>query len=79
MKMRFYELEIDLQNRMNKANYKNSSEIKNIINNALKESKNLSEFKELLAIKLKELTEYTEQLICDVYDYKIQDEIKHQM
>jgi len=77
--MRFYELEIDLQNRMNKANYKNSSEIKNIINNALKESKNLSEFKELLAIKLKELTEYTEQLICDVYDYKIQDEIKHQM
>jgi hypothetical protein len=43
--MRFYELEIDLQSKMKNANYKESKEIKNIVNRALLTANNNIEFK----------------------------------
>jgi hypothetical protein len=64
--MRFCELPIGLQKTMQKAEYKESAEIKYIVNRSLEIAGNLNEFKVELNDRIKSLREYLEFLESDV-------------
>jgi hypothetical protein len=63
--MRFSELPIGLQKTMQKAEYKNSAEIKNIVNRSLEISDNVIEFRVELKERIESLKGYLEMLKSD--------------
>jgi hypothetical protein len=65
--MRFYEIEIDLQTKLINAKYKQSIEMKNIVNRALLKAKNNIEFKIELCRQIGTLLKELETLILDIY------------
>ena len=64
--MRFCELEIGLQKKLNNANYHDSSEIRNIVNSALAVTRNNTEFKTEFCCKIGILLDDIKEIINDI-------------
>jgi hypothetical protein len=80
--MKYCELEIDLQHKMQNATYRDSKEIKNIVNRTLKKADNCIDFKMELCNQIGILLDDVRNILKDIFDkenLKLQPEKENQI